>query len=292
VSGHSQTSGEQAEEGESQVFCRQLDGRTINLTVNSLGTIGKMKVMVAHKTGVPAECFVLARGGKILEDEWLVHACDIRQDSTIEMRSRLRGAGPTGSGPSAHPIDPAQLFASLDKNGDGKLSRDELVEGLSNEGLKEWEIDGMLKGLDVNDDGQISQDEWRQAFARSEAALRAAGEKGLTDIKATTDILKLIMMRPESIDFGDVRSWTRIQLERHEPKISLISRENVKSRCVQRYIECCFRADLKCTPRCMGPNLRHMLRSCPSCSLPNLSLALRLPSIPIGQTDPCLRLPC
>ena len=198
------------------------------------------------------------------------------------MRSRLRGAGPTGAGPSAQPIDPAQLFASLDKNGDGKLSRDELVEGLSNEGLKEWEIDGMLKGLDVNDDGQISQDEWRQAFARSEAALRAAGEKGLTDIKATTDILKLIMMRPESIDFGDVRSWTRIQLERNEAE-KVADRPGERRRLTGKF---------ECTRRFMGPSLRHMLRSCPSSSLPNLSLALRLPSIPIGQSDPCLRMPC
>ena len=120
----------------------------------------------------------------------------------------------------AQAIDVGQLFDELDKDGDSRLSRDELVEGLSKEGVKEGEIKALdvkaldlIKALDVSKDGQISRDEWSRAWARSEAALCAAAARGHTNLESEVSVLTQVMKRPESVDFKDVRQWTRIELD-------------------------------------------------------------------------------
>ena len=51
----------------------------------------------------------------------------------------------------------AQLFDSIDADGDGCLSRDEMIGGLLKKGLHESEIDTLLEKIDGDSDGMISR---------------------------------------------------------------------------------------------------------------------------------------
>ena len=77
-----------------------------------------------------------------------------------------------------------------------------------------WVIDTLIKALDISKDGQISRDEWSSAWARSEAALRAASAMGHTDLESKVSVLTQVTMRPPDVDFADVRRWTRVQQPR------------------------------------------------------------------------------
>ena len=57
----------------------------------------------------------------------------------------------------------AQLFASMDKNGDGTLSRQELAQELLSipgSGLEQGDVDGLLHDIDGDGDGDISLSEF------------------------------------------------------------------------------------------------------------------------------------
>ena len=76
-----------------QIFCHQLDGRTITLNVSVTDTIGDVKTKIAQKCDFPAKHQLLVYSGKALDDSRCVHQYDIQPESTVHIRSRLRGAG-------------------------------------------------------------------------------------------------------------------------------------------------------------------------------------------------------
>lgn len=55
------------------------------------------------------------------------------------------------------------LFRSIDKNGDGKVNKDELRNAFKSAGLAvpARRLDGFFSKIDMNNDGYISFDEWR-----------------------------------------------------------------------------------------------------------------------------------
>lgn len=59
------------------------------------------------------------------------------------------------------------LFKSMDKDGDGKLDREELKKGLSAMGISDESADAMIKSADTDGDGKISKDEWLASYAEA-----------------------------------------------------------------------------------------------------------------------------
>eukprot|EP00461_Guttulinopsis_vulgaris_P001021 UN01021 len=55
-----------------------------------------------------------------------------------------------------------QSFRSMDLNGDGRLSKDELVQAL---GLPESEVEDMIKEVDVDGNGHVDYEEFLSIFA-------------------------------------------------------------------------------------------------------------------------------
>jgi len=55
------------------------------------------------------------------------------------------------------------LFATLDKNGDGVISAEELREALANsEEISDEDLDQMVQAADINGDGKISKSELKE----------------------------------------------------------------------------------------------------------------------------------
>eukprot|EP00826_Nyctotherus_ovalis_P034845 TRINITY_DN2938_c0_g5_i1.p3 TRINITY_DN2938_c0_g5~~TRINITY_DN2938_c0_g5_i1.p3 ORF type:complete len:155 (-),score=53.77 TRINITY_DN2938_c0_g5_i1:68-532(-) len=68
-----------------------------------------------------------------------------------------------------------KIFAAIDKDADGKLSQQELIEGYSliNNSIEEVtkEVDGIMKSVDVDDSGYISYSEFLVALMNKKKML-------------------------------------------------------------------------------------------------------------------------
>jgi hypothetical protein len=69
-----------------------------------------------------------------------------------------------------------ELLQRLDRNGDGRLSRDELRHGLSSLGvsLKQWELDEVIAAFDKNGDGSVDYVEFYTLLSKHHAAETAS----------------------------------------------------------------------------------------------------------------------
>jgi calcium-dependent protein kinase len=66
------------------------------------------------------------------------------------------------------------VFTSLDTNSDGKLSKDEILEGFKKtmgEGLAEEEMDKFFKAADTDGSGEIDYSEWIAATINKKRVL-------------------------------------------------------------------------------------------------------------------------
>jgi len=89
----------------------------------------------------------------------------------------LRQAGVINKDPSTPELLAA--FKAMDKDGDGKLDRDELKQALSSMGVTEADVDTMIKEADKDGDKKISKDEFLQYHAKKaieKAAKKAKGQ--------------------------------------------------------------------------------------------------------------------
>merc|ERR1719343_944689 len=75
-----------------------------------------------------------------------------------KLARHLRGSGLLCMTPSVQEAE--GLFKTLDKNGDGTLSREELQEGLADLGVPDSEIDAMITEVDKDGDGRVSLTEF------------------------------------------------------------------------------------------------------------------------------------
>ena len=78
-----------------------------------------------------------------------------------------RGTGGLAMDPDRAKVhaDALKRFASLDRDGNGVLTREEFREGLGPMGLDEGLVDIIFNTFDVNGDGQINQAEFASAMA-------------------------------------------------------------------------------------------------------------------------------
>ena len=51
--------------------------------------------------------------------------------------------------------DGMALFAELDTNGDGELTRSELLALCKTEGMPKWQVDSLYRDLDIDGDGKV-----------------------------------------------------------------------------------------------------------------------------------------
>jgi Ca2+-binding EF-hand superfamily protein len=95
--------------------------------------------------------------------------------SMEQMRNRFRGGGPGGGfGPGGGGFNPQQMvqqFAQYDRNGDSKLTADEVPEQMRR----------MLQGADQNQDQAIDTQELQQAAQRMAERFGRGGERGFGD---------------------------------------------------------------------------------------------------------------
>merc|ERR1719486_1759785 len=90
--------------------------------------------------------------------------------------------------------DADAVFAVIDVNGDGEISRDELVAHLTGAGYTEAAVNLILDKLDTNQDASLSQDELRKGFLeytplREAPGLGSYNEKFVKEIHHDADSL-------------------------------------------------------------------------------------------------------
>jgi Ca2+-binding EF-hand superfamily protein len=93
----------------------------------------------------------------------------VTADGTAAQEAKRQKAGPRRPGATEGRPSAEQLFQRLDRDGDGKLTGDEIPERLWNQ----------LESVDSDDDGSIAPDELKKALA-SAAADRPGGDEAKT----------------------------------------------------------------------------------------------------------------
>jgi len=120
----------------------------------------------------------------------LFEKLDTNQDEVIsreELRAGFLNYTPLRSAPglgaynsnfiSEIHADADALFAAIDVNGDGTVSKDELRDHLKQFSKYSFKaISNLFKMLDVNKDGDIEREELRNAFVKYSALRQAIGE--------------------------------------------------------------------------------------------------------------------
>ena len=76
-----------------QIFVRHLSGRNITINVQSNSTIYDVKLQIQRKTSMPLTHQCLTFSGKSLNDADSLQNYEITKGATVNLVSRLRGAG-------------------------------------------------------------------------------------------------------------------------------------------------------------------------------------------------------
>ena len=74
-----------------QIFVKDLNGKTLTLDVNKEYTIKNIKNKIKDKLGVPIQEQSITYGGKQLEDDKTLEYYDITAEATIQMSLDLKG---------------------------------------------------------------------------------------------------------------------------------------------------------------------------------------------------------
>jgi calcium-dependent protein kinase len=95
----------------------------------------------------------------------------------------------------------AQLFKKFDKNGDGKLSGDEIAEMMRSIGRNPAEMKQLMSDADQNNDGTIDQKEFQQMIATGELSQKEKAENAFrtfdTDGSGAVDVAELRAFFPD-----------------------------------------------------------------------------------------------
>ena len=112
----------------------------------------------------------------------------------------------------------SRLFDSLDLNQDGMRSRDELLDGLKQQGVGDKAIATLQKAIAalqkaIATDGVVSKERWKALLERAApalqaaaAAMQAAGNTAL-ELAGIADILNIVHTRPAGADFAQLHQW-------------------------------------------------------------------------------------
>src|SRR6185295_17362744 len=92
------------------------------------------------------------KDGKLSREEFAAGLKNQRPERPLEQKQ------PEGPGPAGNPYNPEEMLKRLDKNGDGKITLDEVPEEAKER------IGGLLKRADKNGDGAVTKEELADAF--------------------------------------------------------------------------------------------------------------------------------
>jgi hypothetical protein len=147
----------------------------------------------------------------------------------------------------------SRLFDSLDLTQDGMRSRDELLDGLQQQGVDKKAIATLQKAIDalqqaIVTDGVVSKEGWKAlleraapalqaAAAAAAAAARSAGNAAL-ELAGIVDILNIVHKRPANADFAQLHQWKSLRVTRghdHDGDqcLTFCSTEAIRLACVR-----------------------------------------------------------
>ena len=89
---------------EFQIFVKNLNGRTVTLTVKASDTVDSLREQVERKTGIPPSEQHLLLGGKQLEPGKLLADYDVSKESTLHLGECWRYHGGREISRSAHTL--------------------------------------------------------------------------------------------------------------------------------------------------------------------------------------------
>jgi len=73
---------------------------------------------------------------------------------------------------------PKEAMSSMDADGDGKISKDEMAKGLADQGVSPRDAEKMMKDLDKDGDGKVSDEEMYAATGPPDQFSKSPGEPG------------------------------------------------------------------------------------------------------------------